>query len=312
MARPTLSKVVYLQQLGRGTRKAPGKESLIVFDFVDNAMSYNQALSLHRVANKGKYRAGAFVLAPSELRRAEDELFANGRMPAAVLEIGLWAKDYDEIDLFNWQEARADMLTVAELETELAVTEGLVRRAIDRREIIPDHSLPLVERTYHYFNRESVSRVRQVLGVPEVGDHNIKDLFLQFVADMDMSASYKPVLLLAVLNASDTDGRATLADAVRNFRQFYDGRRQAGLIVEAPRIRMSQVETLDDSEVRQIMLSMPFRKYEQRRYLKYDRDLANVRFTSALWHQLKPADLDELRSICSRSIANYYERIDRP
>src|SRR5437879_13726361 len=26
MARPTLSRVIYLQQLGRGTRKAPGKE----------------------------------------------------------------------------------------------------------------------------------------------------------------------------------------------------------------------------------------------------------------------------------------------
>ena len=45
MARPTLSKVIYLQQLGRGTRKAPGKECLIVFDFVDNANRYNQSLT---------------------------------------------------------------------------------------------------------------------------------------------------------------------------------------------------------------------------------------------------------------------------
>ena len=37
MARPTLSKTLYLQQLGRGLRKHDGKESLIVFDFVDNA-----------------------------------------------------------------------------------------------------------------------------------------------------------------------------------------------------------------------------------------------------------------------------------
>jgi superfamily II DNA or RNA helicase len=47
MARPTLSKVVYLQQLGRGTRKAPGKECLIVFDFVDNATRYNHSLNLN-------------------------------------------------------------------------------------------------------------------------------------------------------------------------------------------------------------------------------------------------------------------------
>ena len=308
MARPTLSKVIYLQQLGRGTRKAPGKESLIVFDFVDNAMRYNQPLSLHRVVGKSKYRPGTFVLAPDELRQAESDAIARGEQPAAILEIGLWAKDFQEIDLFNWQDVRADMLTVAETEVELAVTEGLLRRAIERGDVKSDHSMPLGERTHHYFTRESIPRVRQALGVPEVGDHNIKDLFLQFVADMDMSASYKPVLLLAILDASDENGRAKLVDAVRNFRQFYETRRERGLIVEAPRIRMSRVEALDDSDVRQIMLSMPFRKYEQRRYLKYDRDFSNVRFHRALWRQLKPADLDELRAICARSIASYYER----
>jgi superfamily II DNA or RNA helicase len=55
MARPTLSRVVYLQQLGRGTRKAPGKECLVVFDFVDNAGRYNQAVSVHRVLGVNRY-----------------------------------------------------------------------------------------------------------------------------------------------------------------------------------------------------------------------------------------------------------------
>lgn len=37
MARPTMSKVLYTQQLGRGMRLADGKDSLMVFDFVDEA-----------------------------------------------------------------------------------------------------------------------------------------------------------------------------------------------------------------------------------------------------------------------------------
>ena len=36
MARPTMSKVLYTQQLGRGMRLSEGKEFLMVFDFVDN------------------------------------------------------------------------------------------------------------------------------------------------------------------------------------------------------------------------------------------------------------------------------------
>jgi superfamily II DNA or RNA helicase len=36
MARPTMSKVLYTQQLGRGTRTHPGKEALYVIDVVDS------------------------------------------------------------------------------------------------------------------------------------------------------------------------------------------------------------------------------------------------------------------------------------
>src|SRR5207248_4172905 len=76
MARPTLSKVIYLQQLGRGTRKAPGKECLIVFDFVDNGSRYNQSLNLHRVLGERRYRRGGLVVATPEQLAAEEEALA--------------------------------------------------------------------------------------------------------------------------------------------------------------------------------------------------------------------------------------------
>ncbi len=49
MARPTMSKVLYTQQLGRGMRLAEGKNHLMVFDFVDNASQYNMPVSMHRM-----------------------------------------------------------------------------------------------------------------------------------------------------------------------------------------------------------------------------------------------------------------------
>ncbi|NLY00965.1 MAG: DEAD/DEAH box helicase family protein [Rhodopirellula sp.] len=309
MARPTLSKVVYLQQLGRGTRKAPGKESLLVFDFVDNATRYNQSLSLHRIAGQTQYRPGGFVLAPEDQRRAEEEAMARGEKPNAIVEIGLWVKDYREIDLFDWQDAVAGMLTVAQLEVELAASEGLVRRAVERGQVAPDHTLTLGDRTYCYFSRDRIPEVRAALDLPEVGEHNIRDLFLKYIAARDMSASYKPVLLLAILDAADDRGRAKLADAVANFRQFYNARREQGLPVESLRNRMARVESMEPSDVQGIMLGMPFEKFERRKYLKYDRDLAYVRFHPDLWRQLRPDDLQELRQVCNESIARYYERI---
>ena len=40
MLRPTESKILFLQQLGRGLRKAPGKEKLVVLDFIGNHNSF--------------------------------------------------------------------------------------------------------------------------------------------------------------------------------------------------------------------------------------------------------------------------------
>ena len=93
MARPTLSKVIYLQQLGRGTRKAPGKECLIVFDFVDNATRYNQSLSLHRILGTSQYKAGSLVLSPHDLDRPGTGALGEGKAPTQVLPVELWARE---------------------------------------------------------------------------------------------------------------------------------------------------------------------------------------------------------------------------
>ena len=159
MARPTLSKIIYLQQLGRGTRKAPGKECLLVFDFVDNANRYNQSLSLHRVLGENRYRRGGLVLGPQHLLEAEEEALARGERPTTVLEIGLWARDYQEIDVFNWQEAVSDMLSASDMEIELAAAEGRIRSAVERGLIVPDHTLTLGERTYYYFIRDRAEEI---------------------------------------------------------------------------------------------------------------------------------------------------------
>src|SRR5439155_13091679 len=124
-----------------------------------------------------------------------------------------------------------------------------------------------------------------------------------------MSASYKPVMLLAILDCVDNHGRARLAEVVAKFRRFYEDRKEAGLPVERANARMAKLDRLDDAEVQRVMLDMPFEKFERRRYLRYDRDLAFVRFEPSLWRQLKPEDLAKLRAICEESIQKYYERL---
>ena len=55
---------------------------------------------------------------------------------------------------------------------------------------------------------------------------------MEMIRQMDMSYSYKPVLIKAVLACADGKGRVKLDDIVAYFRSYYEGRRAAGSVVE--------------------------------------------------------------------------------
>jgi hypothetical protein len=201
------------------------------------------------------------------------------------------------------------MISLPDLERDLGVAEGRVRGAVERGQVKPDHTLQLGERTYTYFHRARVEEVREALGVPKPDEHTLREQFLAFVGEMDMTMSYKPVMLLALLKLADESGRAKLSDVVRDFRQFYADRRIAGLPVERPRARRQDVDELDDAALTRLVLGKPFETFERRRFLRYDRDLAYVRFEPRLWRQFSPADLDRVRELCRQSIQTYFDRI---
>jgi len=308
MARPTLSKVVYLQQLGRGTRLAPGKECLVVFDFVDNATRYNVSLSLHRILQLRNYRPGGLAVAPPSLIGAEEQNIADGKAPTAVINIAVWAKDLLPIDIFDWQQALAGMLTAIQLERCLHATEGTIRRAVETGKIQPDHRVAAGQVDQVFFQKDRVEEIRETLGLPKVTEESIKSLFLAFVGEMDMSASYKPVMLQSILKNADGDGRAEVTKVVDAFAAFYRDRQARGHVIESPSARMARVAELTADEIQNTMLQMPFSKFERKGYLKYDRDLAFLRFDPRLWRQLGAGDLEELRNVCARNIETYFQR----
>ncbi len=308
MARPTLSKVVYLQQLGRGVRKSPGKECLVVFDFVDNATRYNVPFSLHRIFKKPKYRKGGLVLANDEDIEEEEKRISRNGNPTRVLNIELWERNLTEIDIFNWQEKLKDVFSVTQLEVELAASEGLIRRAVEKGEVAPDHAIDIGERRLYFFERSRTEEIRKLMGLPVVDKNTIKALFFAFVEKMDMSSSYKPVFLESFLNSMDDDGIAKISETAALFKSFYLARYRDGKVVEKETLRIHDILDLSDEEVQTIMLSMPYEKFERRKYLEYHADLAYIRFNRGLWKQLNDQDKNDLLKMCEESIALYFEK----
>ncbi len=308
MARSTMSKVLYTQQLGRGMRLSEGKEFLMVFDFVDNASQYNAPYSLHRLFKLKDYRAGATVLGKKGAREAEVALYEKGEKLNVIIDYPVDATDYEVVDIFNWQEEAAGMISQMEFVRRVDVQSETIEKYLRDGKLVPDLVVPMSEhRTFKYFKEETLERHASEFGWQLIDDKNRKELFMKMVEQMDMSYSYKPVLLQAILKHADKNGRVKIEDIVSYFKRFYEGRRAAGLVVEKPNSIFAKGGYTDKESERNI-LSNPFKRFEDMNMLRHTKTLGIIEVDSSVWKKLSDEDKGKIDSICSIKLEEYYRR----
>lgn len=290
MARPTMSKTIYMQQLGRGTRSCPGKDDLLVIDFVDNANMFNMPYSLHRVLDTSKYQPMAYVLAPENKRKLDQDMLFKGEKPEAWLDVPIDVDDYEIIDLFNWQNSVKDMISQIEFVRMVDVQSETVDRYIKDGKIKPDLSVPFGDkRMFHYFREESVRNIAKQYGWDLITPQNMADKFMKFIETMDMSFSYKPVLLKAIYEYMDSNGRVALPDVVDYFIDFYEDRKAHGMIAEKPN-SIYQKGGYTKKDVEKNILSNPFKRFEDMRFLMRCKDVETVEVNPIIFRKLTRKD----------------------
>lgn len=309
MARPTLSKTLYLQQLGRGMRKCAGKEYLMVFDFIDNAGLFNMPYSLHRVLNIKEYRPGDYVLAPQTLYQVDRDLIARGEKPQVYLDFLVDVMDFELVDLFNWQEEVQDMVSQLEFVRMVDVQTETVERYIRDGKIRPDLEVPLGDRrSFKYFKEETVKKYAAEFGWTLITPSNMKDKFMDMVRIMDMSFSYKPVLLKAMFEYLDESGRVRVEDIVDYFIDFYNSRKQQGLVVE----RKSSIycrEGFTRKEVEKNIFINPFKRFEDMRFMKRSREIEYVEFNRHIFRKLTKEDIRWIICHCDQKLEEYFKKL---
>ena len=309
MARPTMSKVLYTQQLGRGMRLFEGKESLMVFDFVDNASQYNMPQSLHRLFKLKEYKPGQLAVAPGGQKAAEAELYAKGEKPEALIDWPVDATDYELVDIFNWQEEAEGMISQMEFVRRVDVQTETIERYVREGKLVPDLVVPMSEhRTFKYFKEETVQKYAEQYGWTIIDDSNRKDMFMDMIRQMDMSYSYKPVLVKAIMLYSDEKGRIKLDDIVAYFKSYYEGRRAAGLPVEKKNSIFAK-GNYTDKEAERNILSNPFKRFEDMQMLRHTKTLGIVQIDDAVWKRLSKEEKAEIEQICDEKLTQYFLRI---
>ena len=311
MARPTMSKVLYTQQLGRGMRLFAGKESLMVFDFVDNASQYNMPQSLHRLFKLKEYKPGQLAVAPNAQKAAEAELYARGEKPEALIDWPVDATDYELVDIFNWQEEAAGMISQMEFVRRVDVQTETIERYVREGKLVPDLVVPMSEhRTFKYFKEETLEKYAQEYGWTLIDDSNRKDLFMDMIRQMDMSYSYKPVRIKAVMLYADEKGRIRLEDIVSYFRSYYEGRRTAGLPVEKQNSIFAK-GGYTNKEAERNILANPFKRFEDMQMLRHTKTLGIVQVDESVWKRLSKDEKAEIEKICDEKLEAYYQRLSK-
>lgn len=311
MARPTMSKTLYTQQLGRGMRLYEGKESLMVFDFVDNASQYNMPQSLHRLFKLKEYRAAQLAVAPSVQKAAEAELYARGEKPEALIDWPVSVTDYELVDIFNWQEEAEGMISQMEFVRRVDVQTETIERYVREGKLVPDLVVPMSEhRTFKYFKEETLAKCAQQYRWTLIDDSNRKDMFMDMIRQMDMSYSYKPVLIKAILLYADERGRIKLEDIVSYFRSYYESRRSAGLTVEKKNSIFAKGGYTDKDAERNI-LANPFKRFEDMQMLRHTKTLGIVQVDESVWKRLSKDEKVEIEVICDEKLDAYYERFSK-
>ena len=306
MARPTMSKTIYMQQLGRGMRKCPGKQFLMVFDFVDNANMFNMPYSIHRLLGIGQYQAGALVLGKKSDIKWDHDMFAQGEKPEVLIDYPVHITDMEHIDLFNWQEQAKGMVSQIEFTRRVSVQSETIDRYIREGKLIPDLEVPISEhRSFKYFYPETVVRYAKECNWKLITHANMKDMFIDMVTTMTMSYSYKPVFILSFLDHMDDKGKARLEDVVAAFTDYYEQRIKNGLPPEKkPCIFTKGGYT--EKDVERLILSMPFKRFEDMGFIHHAKHLGIIQLEKAIFSRLGAQDIENIRVRCTSALAAYF------
>ncbi len=305
MARPTMSKVLYTQQLGRGTRKYEGKEALYVIDVVDNyggmGSFKNSPWSIHALLGISEYMPWGNVLEADGHSYSREE----------IILAGLYEEErhLEQINIFTFEQKYADHLSEEQMARELFISTGTLRSWVQKKKVIPAVNIPVGRRTLNYFAREQVEKIRLNMHLSVHDESTLYEDFYDFLNEGTYSMSYKMIMMLSMLKVVDHNGECNLDDLVKEYRLFYKSQLDNDYKVDRDNCPYSDLEVLEDDNVlKRSILQNPFEKFERKRFLYHSKDLNHISFASNLWQKISnPDDINKIRTLFFNDLIEYYK-----
>ena len=297
MARPTLSKVLYLQQIGRGLRRTSIKKNVFVIDVVDEYGAMVRPCSMHAIFGNSLYVPFG-------------DITRQDYLPGQMIEIDGITECVErivEVDIHTFEEKYGDYYSQEQLAREYFVNTGTITSWIRKGKITPTVEFPFGSKKISLFSPEDVEKYRKELNIQEHNDDTVRDDFFEFLEERDYSLSYKMPFLLSFIDHMDTIGDAKIEDVLTDYIAFYQDRIDKGLPVDRPSCPYN-AETLKDRKmIKSSMLTNPFEKFERKRFMYYSKDLGVISLNHALLAKMSEGDWERVKGQMREDLERYYK-----
>lgn len=296
MARPTLSKVLYLQQIGRGLRKTDRKKNVIVIDVVDEYGAMVKACNMHSIFANPYYVPFGDI---TKMDYKPGEMVIIDGMEERIERI-------TEVDIDSFEEKYGSYLSQEQIAREYFVSTGTVISWIKKGKIIPSAEYKFGSRSIYLFSPEDVEKYRKELNIKEHNDSTIKQDFFEFLEERDYSLSYKMPFMLSFIKAVNAIGDADIEKVLDGYIAFYQNRIDRGLPVDRSTCPSNGKTLKDRKVISRNMLTNPFEKFERKRFLYYSKDLSVISMNHALYSQMTEEDWTRVKEQLTEDLKNYY------
>jgi hypothetical protein len=165
-------------------------------------------------------------------------------------------------------------------------------------------------RPVYFFRRDRIEAIRSQFSLAQVPDSPAawREAFLKFVANRNLSKSYKPVLLKALLKTVNRNGEASLDAVAEEFRAFYLQRRHNKLVIELGPSILQDLDNTDLKAIKALILQFPLERFKIQGFLNYDSESGIVHFEPQLWSELRWLDMFDLEELADEQLRYYYAR----
>ena len=199
------------------------------------------------------------------------------------------------------------MISQNEFVRMVSVQSETISKYINDGKIIPDRIIETGYRNFNFFYEDTVRRYAKAFNWDIITASNMMDKFMEMVEKMDMSYSYKPVLLYAMLENVNENGKVLIEDLVDYFIYFYEDRRKKGLAAEKKKcIYLNGNYTRKDVENN--IFSNPFRRFEDMGFMKRSKnfEFEYVEFNKNIWNKINDEKIRLILNYCDKALRKYY------